>query len=382
MVCAVRGVLRIRWWFVVLLALLLSVLLCACDGNNDVVAVIDSEHFPEPLLLEKAIAADTDGNGRLSQKEVSTVTKLHLKKLLDEMGDSEDGPYPVYTEKDFTIDLEGIQYFSALTELTVNMLGGECFVEDGPAEIYAKTKNFDRVYACRNLKKLSLYEVDISELKLDSFPNIKRLDLSCMYDLEKIDTANGKNISFLWLSGCHNLTALDFCGMGKLKTLNIVDNGALNSILFDASNKNLETIQLNDLKSLHAVDVSPLSGLVSLNIMDVALAELDVSHNKKLDQICVEGLNLDTLDLTNNPSVTYIINAEDSFKHIHLADDNCVSMLRWTDSEVTVFPVENLNPATLTGIDIQGTKIETLDVSAYPNLEYLYYDEDTTEIIK
>ena len=75
-----------------------------------------------------------------------------------------------------------------------------------------------------------------------------------------------------------------------------------------------------------------------------------------------------------------MINANDSFQSIILPEDNCVSMIRWTDSVVTTFPVENLNPETLVGIDIQGTAIKELDVSFYPNLEYLYYDEDVTQI--
>lgn len=375
---------KAKQWFFIFFVFLLTLSLSACkaaDESQEIVVTITSEAFPEPLLREQAILADTNGDGALSKQEISSVKKLHIKKLLDERGDHEDGPYPTYTEADFTIDLEGIQRFSSLTELTVNMLGGEVFVPDGPSEIYAKTKNFGRVYECENLTKLSLYEVDIPELKLSSLPNLKRLDLNCMYGLTKLDTAKGQNITFLWISQCHELEVLDLQSMDKLKTLNLVDNHSLSSILFGDANKKLETIQLNGLKNLKTADFSPLAGLVSLNIMDSALTDLDVSANQKLEQICAEGLELDTLDLTGNPYISYIINDGDSFKHILLADDNCVSMIRWTNSEITEFPVDDLNPATLTGIDIQGTKIKVLDVSAYPNLEHLYYDEDVTEVI-
>lgn len=372
---------KTKHWGLILLVFLLTFSLSACKTSAEEEVTINSENFPEPLLREQAIRADTNGNGALSQQETSAVKKLHIKKLLDEEADHEDGPYPTYTEADFSIDLEGIQYFSDLTELTVNMLGGEVFVENGPSEIYAKTFHFDKVYQCKKLQKLSLYEVDISELKLDTLPNLTRLDLNCMYALTKIDTANGKNLSSLWISQCHKLGELDLRSLGNLKTLNIVDNDTLNSILFGDANKKLETIQLNGLKGLNTVDFSTLAGLISLNIMDSPLTDLDVSGNEKLEQLCAEGLDLDTLDLTNNPLVTYIINDRDSFKHILLPDDNCVSMIRWTNSEITEFPIDNLNPATLTGIDIQGTNIKVLDVSGYPNLEHLYYDENITEII-
>ena len=137
---------KTKHWGLILLVFLLTFSLSACKTSAEEEVTINSENFPEPLLREQAIRADTNGNGALSQQEISAVKKLHIKKLLDEEADHEDGPYPTYTEADFSIDLEGIQYFSDLTELTVNMLGGEVFVENGPSEIYAKTFHFDKVY--------------------------------------------------------------------------------------------------------------------------------------------------------------------------------------------------------------------------------------------
>ena len=117
------------------------------------------------------------------------------------------------------------------------------------------------------------------------------------------------------------------------------------------------------------VDISRLQHLKSLNLTDVALASLDVSKNTELEQLCAEGLHMDMLDLRNNPKVSYLINAKDSFREIFLPEENRIDMVRWTDSVVTEFPIENLNPETLAGIDIQGTAIKKLDVSGYPNLE-------------
>ena len=88
------------------------------------------------------------------------------------------------------------------------------------------------------------------------------------------------------------------------------------------------------------------------------------------------------LDLSNNKKITYLINSSDAAKKIIIPDDNIIDMIRWTDSDITKFPINNLNPNTLTGIDIQGTNIKELDISKYPNIEYLYYDKDITTIIK
>jgi hypothetical protein len=176
------------------------------------------------------------------------------------------------------------------------------------------------------------------------------------------------------------LETLDVSGVENLKTLDIVQNDSLKEITFGEGNRKLETIQLNGLPALTEAKVSCLEHLKSLNLMNVGLTGLDVSKNAELEQLCAEGLHLDTLDLKSNPKTRYLINDGDSFRAILLSEENCVDMIRWTNSAVTEFPVKNLNPETLTGIDIQGTAIKELDVSEYPNLEYLYYDEDVTKI--
>ena len=346
---------------------------------------INEATFPEQLLRKKAMVADSDGDGVLSEEEAKTVTKLHLKKLADaDAKDAmEDESLPEYAVTDFVFDLEGIQYFTELSELTVNLLGGEAFVEGGTEEeILVETKNFSRLYECKKLKKLSLYEVDIPALDISGWSELKRLDLNCMYHLKSLSVGNHETLSALWISECHALETIDLSELKKIKSVDIVRNDNLKKVMFGEANEKLETIQLNGLRSLNEVDVSRLQHLKSLNLTEVALAGLDVSKNAELEQLCAEGLHLDTLDLRSNSKVSYLINAGDSFRTILLPEENCIDMVRWTDSVVTEFPIETLNPETLTGIDIQGTAIKKLDVSGYPNLEHLYYDEDVTEIVR
>ena len=347
-------------------------------------ADINETTFPELLLRKKALAADSNKDGVLSREEASAVTKLSLKKLADaDAKDAlEDEPLPEYTLADFTFDFEGIQYFTELSELTVNLLGGEAFVAGGPEEILVNTKNFNRIYECTKLKKLVLYEIDIPSLELFPFANLKRLELNQMYNLQSLNLGPHAKLSTLWISECHKLKTVDLSELNSLKTLDIVMNDGINEVIFGKANKKLETIQLNGLKSLCEINISYLENLKSLNLMDVALTNLDVSKNVALEQLCAEGLSLTTLDLTNNPKISYLINDGDSFDSILLSKDNGISMIRWTNSVVTEFPVENLNPETLVGIDIQGSAIKELDVRPYPNLVYLYYNESITKIFR
>ena len=336
--------------------------------------------FPEPVLLQQATKADTDGNGALSQAEAQAVKQMQLKKLLDDPDGLEDTPRPTYTADDFSIDLEGIQYFTGLTDLTVNMLGGEIFVREQPEDIPAVTKHFENIYACTELEKLCLSEIDADSLDLSRFPHLKRLDLNCLYKLKTLEVADP--VTSLWIFGCNKLTQLDVRKAATLTTLNLVSNTNLSAVDFSKANDHIEILQINDLPGLQEIDLSQLKNLKQLDIMHVALAGIDVSKNAALEQFCAEGLTLDTLDLRSNPKISYIINAKDSFKTVLLADDNRVTMIRWTDAPITQFPITNLNPDTLEGIDIQGTAIRKLDVTAYPKLQYLYYNEDVTTIIK
>ena len=338
--------------------------------------------FPEQLLRTKAMAADSNEDSILSEEEAQAVTKLHLKKLMDDSDDLEEESVPQYTIEDFTFDLEGIQYFTELSELTVNLLGGERFALASTEEIFVTTKHFERLYACTNLKKLSLYEIGIDSLELSAFPNLKRLELNFMYNLERLQCGNHKKLATLWVSDCHNLKTIDVSELENLKTVDIVWNDGLTELYFGKANQKVETLQLNSLKSLYEVDLSDLVNLKSLNLMDIALKNLDISKNVELEQFCAEELQLGILDLRNNPKVSYLINAGDSFREILLPEDNCISMIRWTNSAVTEFSVKNLNPDILVGIDIQETAIKELDVRDYPNLEYLYYNEDVTKILR
>lgn len=354
---------------------------CGKTTEDDFIE-INEKHFPEELLRRKAQEADCNGDGSLSPEEIKQVKKLYLKKLADTKDDVDGPPWPEYSEEDFSFDFEGIQYFTELSDLTVNLLGGELFVatDSGQEDILVTTKNFERIYECTKLKTLSLYEVDVMSLDRSAFPQLTRLELNSMYNLKFLDAGVYEELSVLWVSECHKLELLDVSSLEKLKTLDVVRNSNLKRIEFGRANQMLENIQLNGLQNVTEVDVSYLEHLKILNLIEVGLIGLDVSGNPELEQLCGDGLHLDTLDLRNNPNINYLVNAKDSFKTVLLREENCIEMIRWTDSVVTEFPVTNLNPETLTGIDIQGTAITELDVSGYPNLEYLYYDKEVTNI--
>lgn len=356
---------------------------CPIDNKDSV--KINKTTFPEEILRNKAIEYDKNKDNILTFKEASSIKKLVIKKLAyqDIIDISEDDSLPVYTNKDFHFNFEGIQYFHNLEELNINLLGGEYFnKESTEEEILVTTENFNKIYSLSNLKKLYMYEVDIETIDINKFPNLKRLDMNYMYNMKNIIFDNHNNLNNLWLSDIDNLEILDISKLSNIKKLNVVYNKNLKTLIFGENNSKIESLNLNELPKLKNIDISHLTNLESLNIFNLPLTNLDISKNINLDNLCIELLSLNTLDLSNNKKITYLINSSDAAKKIIIPDDNIIDMIRWTDSDITKFPINNLNPNTLTGIDIQGTNIKELDISKYPNIEYLYYDKDITTIIK
>lgn len=372
-----KDIITVSWHFK------LSKFTCPIDNEGSI--KIDKTTFPEEILRNKALEYDKNKDNILTPKEASKFKKLTIKKLADRdiVDISEDEPLPEYTNEDFHFNFEGIQYFYNLEELEINLLGGEYFNKESSEEqILVTTENFNRIYELDNLKKLFMYEVDIESLNTNELPNLKRLEMNFMYNMNNIIFDNHNNLSNIWISDIDKLETLDISKLSNLKKVNIVYNNNLKDLIIGENNSKIEELNLKELPKLKKVNLTNLINLNSLNISDIPLTSLDVSKNTNLDNICLESLSLNTLDLSNNKKLTYIINDYNSAKKLIIADDNIIDMIRWTNSNITEFPLTNLNPETLTGIDIQGTKIKKLDISKYPKIEYLYYDEDITTIIR
>lgn len=339
---------------------------------------ITKENFKEEILRQELIKYDKDSNGYLNNKEIKKITKLKIKKLQprDILDIIENELLPKYTLNDFLFDFKGIEKLIYLEELSIDMQDGEYFYDKNTKEILAKTANIEEIYKLPRLKKLSLSEIDIKNIEINQFKKLENIYLNKIYNLESL-TPNNSNIKTIWLSGNNKLTSIDLSNLNRLKNVNIVSN--LNLKILKLS-KDITNLNIVSSPKLNELNLKELLNLKSLNLTDIGIDKIDVSNNTKLEKITCENLSLNTLDLTNNLLITYIINDKSSFNNIILSDKNIVNMIRWTNTTITKFPINNLNPNTLEGIDIQGTQIKILDVRKYKNLSILYYDKNTTII--
>ncbi len=364
-------------------ALFVAFLTIAVILNKEDGIEINETNFPEEILREIAMEADRNQSGILSEKEANAVESIDIKKFYpqDAADILEQEELPEYTNEDFVFDFEGIQHFSKATELKIDLADGESFNSESEEEIYVKTSNIDKIYELTQVEKFCLCEVGLEEIDVQKFANLNKLELNDMYNMEELIFPEHDKIKVVWITNTENLTKVDFSCLTNLKDVYVRDNANINLIQFGENNKTVEEISMWNLPELDTIDFSSLSELQTLELIDVAVNELDVSDNDKLNIVYLGGLNLETIDFSNNKELSEIVMDRDTSKEIKVADDNQITRVRYNNSDRKDFPFENLNPETLILIDILGTQIETLDISEYTNLETLYYDEEVTRIV-
>lgn len=345
---------------------------------------ISKANFPEKLVREVAKKADKNNNGFLSLKEAGSVKMLYFKKLQSSaLADVlEVTNLPSYTNADFSFDFKGIEHFYNVRKLTVDLADGEFFnKESTEKQIYVKTANLEKIYELKNLKSLIMYEVELEAIDISKFPNLERLNIHDMYNMNDLILNKHQHLDYLWISNNEKLESIDLTKIPSLKQVYIRDNSNLQTINFGEENTKVEEFNIMNLPRLTAINLSFLKNLKTLYLRNIPIKELDISNNLKLDRAGFFNLKLDTLDLTPNKKLTYLINDSDSFKNIIIPTDNIISWLRWTNSKQTKLSLSNLNPKTLIGLDIQGTSVKELDITDFSNLENLYYDKELTTII-
>lgn len=345
---------------------------------------ITKENFPEDLVRDVAKKADKNNNGVLTSKEAGTIKELFFKKLKSsDLADVlEVANLPSYTNADFSFNFKGIEHFYNATKLTINLADGEFFnKESNEKQIYVKTTNLEKIYELKNLKKLNMYEVELETIDVSKFPKLEKLNIHAMYNMKELSFEKHQYLNYVWISNNDKLETIDVTKLSNLRQVNIRDNPNLQNIEFNETNEGVEEFNIMRLPKLTNIDLSSCKNLKTLYIRDIPLKSLDVSNNILLDKVGFFNLTLNTLDLTNNKKIAYLINDSDSFKEIIIPENNIIAWLRWTNSKLGKLPLSSLNKETLIGLDVIGTNIKELDITPYSNLENLYYDEEITTII-
>lgn len=368
---------------------------------------IDANTFPDSYLRELVQQYDLNKDGMLQEEEIAKVKKITIYKFpaKDELVYDENSNSPkainYYTKKDLKFNCKGLEQFTKLEKLTLNMQN--MYYRD------VKMINFEKVYEIKSLKNLEIWDAGITKLDVSKLKNIQRLD---------INSESVKNINF---KGNKKLKTLIVRGTKSLKSMNIEALPALSkveleivpikNIKFGKKNATIKKLRIEDsiLKKhknkyyIKSVDISELKNLKKLmldglNVEKIALSKnkklkelyvdecrnlqtLDTSKNKSLKILMVEDCNkLKTIDVHNNKNLKEIRSDGKYTDKIVLAKGNKVETIIWRNSKLKDFNVVNVNPKAIKEIFVDGTKIKKINVKKYKKLNYLSVNKKTKVI--
>ena len=263
---------------------------------------ISAENFPDEAFRNYVSANFDDGDGILSDTEISAVTAINVNGKGIK-------------------SLKGIEYFTALTKL-------DCYENQITSLDLSSCTRLAYLDCCQNkltnleikqctgLTYLECDENDITSLDLSGLSALAELnccncliesldisgcvglkDLNCGYNY--IETLDLSDCTTLESIGCgdNELTDLDVRGCTRLKELYCYDNQL--TALDLSNNFLLETLECNGNK-LTSLDVSSCQKLKELDCYNNSITSLDVSSNTELANLYCFSNQIKSIDISNN----------------------------------------------------------------------------------
>ncbi len=262
---------------------------------------------------------DTDGNGFLSDSEISEVTEIDCH----DMG---------------ITTLEGIGYFRNLQRLDCG---------------FNRISELD-LSANKELISVTCHDNGLTSINVQGLTNLN--DLFCSYnELTSLNVTSNTNLKTLYC-GHNNLQSLSVMGLTKLATLSCPGN-------------KISALYFNECRSLEYVECS-FNNLTTINGASslVSLAHLECPNNK-----------LTSLDLSASTSLHYVDCSNNYLTSLDLFNAELLDIVRCRNNQITSL---TLNPdAPIFGIDCTGNKLTSLDLRELERLQYICCsDNELTEL--
>lgn len=302
-------------YFMLLLGMTLMLLLCSVSYGD---VPIDEAHFPDEKF-RAYVNNWAGGDGILSDNDIARITFVSLYGK---------------QERYYVSSLKGIEYLTALTELTCyycdNLTELDLSRNTELVELECSNNNIRTLDLQNNthLRRIRCVENQMTSLTLGSHPdltylncrenNIASLNVSGAPVLIEFDCYSN-DITELDLSGCTALLELN-CSYNKLSALNL------------SSNTGLLKLSCTD-NLLTELDLSNNPSLLELDCYRCLLEEMNLRQNAKLLKLTCHRNQLKTLDLSGNPELVYLVcqynelTELDLSNNIHLVQVNCLQNL-------------------------------------------------------
>lgn len=263
---------------------------------------ISAENFPDEAFRNYVSTNFDDGDGILSDTEISAVTAIKVNRKGIK-------------------SLKGIEYFTALTKLDchenqITSLDLSSCTRLAYLDCCLNKLTNLEIKQCTGLTYLDCEENDITSLDLSGLSALAQLnccncliesldisgcvglkDLNCGYNY--IETLDLSDCTTLESIGCgdNELTDLDVRGCTRLKELYCYNNQLM---ALDLSNNFLlEILECNGNK-LTSLDVSSCQKLKELDCYKNSITSLDVSSNTELAKLYCFSNQIKSIDISNN----------------------------------------------------------------------------------
>jgi|GEM_PF-2743925 len=397
-------------------------------GDEDI-----TEKFKDPFFLEEVLlAADKNGDGRITRAEAEAVKALEITN------------YEI-------VSISGLEYFMNLEALSIYVYLGytgnqtlnvshmknltylDCsWVGLSGLNVSGCTK-LETLYAggnsIQNLDisgNLALKYLDVSGTRISSLDLSAHLELRELYCMDsyyltstsltlpksgKLETldfswSNFRTIDLTGQSGLKNLylyatpiISIDFSDSPKIENLDISGTRIVDLDL--SLLKNLKQLACGGGDYLRKIDVSRNTELTYLGIFDSVIESVDVSKNPKLEYLIVaysgvkeldisknpelivlycNGLPLTSLDVSKNPKLEHLSVSNSNLKELDVSKNLKLISINCNDTQITSIDLTQNTElieasfwnANLSSIDLsKNTKLEYIDMDGNPNLTEL-----------
>ena len=263
-------------------------------------------------------------------------------------------------------------------------------IPEGVEEAEIRRNKLETINVSSTVKKLFLNQNKITSITLPSGMEIAYLAEN---KIENV-TLRGP-VKHLGLER-NNISHIDLVeGIERLDlSYNKIEEITLPSTLIDLSlNRNKisnidlpDGIQYADLSynKISNIDVRNKSNLVSLNLMDNYLEDIDVSNNPKLEVINFSLKNSkDTIDFSNNPKLREVeIRSKNKakIKSLDFSNNPDLHTLKLGSLGLTNLNIDsNIN---LSNIDLYGNNLENIDLNNKTKLSYVDLSDNNTKNVK
>lgn len=341
---------------------------------SDTKIAVNKNIFPEETLRKKAASFDSNKDGMLSKAEIKKATSLSIIKFLDPDDVPENSKNPEYKKSDFVFNLEGIQHFTSLKKLEINLSGGITKKEGKHYD--SILLHFDEVYKLKNLTSLKLYSAKQKNIDLSKLPKLKSVILN-VPNLSKL-TIDNESMKKFWLGdSTSKMASLDFQNAPNLTTL-YLDNMQSANVIFGKKNTALQEMSItgNGKTEIKSLDITYLKNLKKLILRKINISDVDFSKNTNLENVSVDTCSMETLDFSKNEKLDWLACEGKKTKEIIIPENNVISTFKWVNANLDTFENEYLNPDTLTSIILFNNPIQSLDLTRYPNLSYVFVSKN------